>query len=134
MNPDAPLQGLPQGFRDEKADLDKAGIANWRDLSELTDQQLSRLVASGRSTARNLKRLRGIAKLICCLELPPADAALLMHAGFATPAAIATSSPQEIVNRTGRLERQLGTGRISVVDFSIAKLWILRTKARQTTN
>ncbi len=134
MSATAPLRGLPQGFRDEQRDLTEAGITNWGQLSDLTDQKLSRLVATGRSTARNLKRLRGIADLVCCLELAPADAALLMHAGFATVAAIASSSPQDITNRTGRLERHLGSGRAPVVDLAIAKQWILRAKARQTTN
>ena len=134
MSANAPLHALPQGFRDEQLDLQKAGITNWGQLRELTDQNLSRLVATGRSTARNLKRLRGIAELVCCLELAPADAALLMHSGFATVASIATSSPQEITNRTGRLERQLGGGRAPVVDLAIAKHWILLAKARQTTN
>ena len=134
MSANAPLQELPQGFRDEQRDLNHAGISNWGELRDLTDQKLSRLVATGRSTARNLKRLRGIAELVCCLDLAPADAALLMHAGFATVAAIATSSPQEIMNRTGRLERQLGSGRAPVVDLAIAKHWILLAKARQTTN
>ncbi len=134
MSTTAPLRGLPQGFRDEQRDLTQAGITNWGQLSDLTDQTLSRLLATGRSTARNLKRLRGIADLVCCLELAPADAALLMHAGFATVAAIAGSSPQDITNRTGRLERQLGSGRAPVVDLAVAKQWILRAKARQTTN
>ncbi|QNJ26636.1 protein of unknown function DUF4332-containing protein [Synechococcus sp. SYN20] len=134
MNANAPLHPLPQGFRDEQRDLKQAGITNWCELRELTDQNLSRLVATGRSTARNLKRLRGIAVLVCDLELEPADAALLMHAGFATVAAIATSSPQEITNRTGRLERQLGSGRAPVVDLAIAKRWMLQAKARQTMN
>ena len=134
MNANLPLNTLPQGFRDEQRDLQKAGITKWGQLRELTDQNLSRLIATGRSTSRNLKRLRGIAELVCCLELAPADAALLMHAGFATIAAIASSSPQEITNRTGRLERQLGSGRAPVVDLAIAKQWILLAKARQTTN
>jgi hypothetical protein len=134
MNANLPLNTLPQGFRDEQRDLQKAGITKWGQLRELTDQNLSRLVATGRSTSRNLKRLRGIAELVCCLELAPADAALLMHSGFATVASIASSSPQEITNRTGRLERQLGSGRAPVVDLAIAKHWILLAKARQTTN
>jgi hypothetical protein len=134
MNSNTPLHTLPQGFRDEQSDLKQAGVTKWGELRELTDQNLSRLVATGRSTARNLKRLRGIAELVCSLELAPADAALLMHAGFATVAAIATSSPQEIMNRTGRLERQLGSGRAPVVDLAIAKQWIMNAKARQTKN
>ena len=64
MIENSPLQALPQGFRDEERDLKQAGITDWEQLRDLTDQNLSRLVATGRSTARNLKRLRGMAELV----------------------------------------------------------------------
>ena len=83
---------------------------------------------------RNLRRLKGMADLGCCLDLAPADAALLMHAGLATVAAVAGASPPELVTRTGRLERQLRSGRPPVVDLALAKTWILRAKERQNTN
>ena len=85
MNGNAPLNALPQGFRDEQRDLKQAGITNWCELRELTDQNLSRLVATGRSTARNLKRLRGIAVLVCDLELEPADAMIAAAAHLLVP-------------------------------------------------
>ncbi len=134
MNADNPLNELPQGFRDEHRDLQKAGITTWGQLRVLNDQNLSRLVRTGRSTASHLKRLRGMAELVCLLEIAPADAALLMHSGFGTVASVATSSPQEIMNRTGRLERQLGSGRPPLVNLAVARHWILRAKARQNMN
>ena len=129
-----PLHDLPQSFRYEQRELETAGINTWGALLDLSDLQLSRLCRSGRATARNLKRLRGMAELVCNLELAPADAALLMHSGIATISALAASSPQDVVLRTGRLERQLRSGRPPVVDLVVARRWIRTAQAWQPKN
>ena len=126
------IQDLPQSFRREKQELDRAGVKRWSTVCALTDLELSQLARSGQASARNLKRLRGMAALICGLDLPPQDAALLMHAGIATPAALAACTPERLVRQTGRLERSLGTKRPAVVDLRIAGDWIRR--ARQLAN
>ena len=122
------IQELPQSFRREKQQLDQAGINHWSAIRDLTDLELSQLARSGQASARNLKRLRGMAHLVCGLDLPPQDAALLMHAGIATPAALAACSPERLVRQTGRLERSLGTKRPAVVDLKVAGDWIRRAK------
>ncbi len=122
------IQELPQSFRREKKELDQAGINHWSAIRDLTDLELSQLSRSGQASARNLKRLRGMAHLVCGLDLPPQDAALLMHAGIATPAALAACSPERLVRQTGRLERSLGTKRPAVVDLKVAGDWIRRAK------
>ena len=134
MKPEDPLQDLPQGMRDEGRQLLTSGITTWGELQALDELQISRLAASGRASARNLRRLKGMADLACSLDLAPQDAALLMHAGLATVTAIAGSTPQELVTRTGRLERQLRSGRPPVVDLALARRWILRARERQNTN
>ena len=134
MKPEDPLHDLPQGLRDELKQLLASGIRTWGELQVLDEQQISRLAARGRASARNLRRLRGMADLACNLDLAPQDAALLMHAGLATLTAIAGSSPQELVTRTGRLERQLRSGRPPVVDLALARRWILLARERQNTN
>ena len=126
------IQDLPQSFRREKKELDQAGINRWSTVRSLTDLELSRLARSGQASARNLKRLRGMAELVCVLDLPPQDAALLMHAGIATAAALAACTPERLVRQTGRLERSLGTRRPAVVDLRVAGDWIQR--ARQLAN
>ena len=126
------IQDLPQSFRREQQELDRAGINRWSTIRGLTDLELSQLARSGQASARNLKRLRGMANLVCGLNLPPQDAALLMHAGIATPSALAACSPERLVRQTGRLERSLGTGRPAVVDLRVASDWIQR--ARQLAN
>ena len=134
MKPEDPLQDLPQGMRDEGKQLLTSGITTWGELQALDELQISRLAASGRASARNLRRLKGMADLACDLDLAPQDAALLMHAGLATVTAIAGATPQELVTRTGRLERQLRSGRPPVVDLALARRWILRARERQNTN
>ena len=126
------LQDLPQSFRREQRELGRAGINRWSTIRDLTDLELSQLARSGQASARNLKRLRGMAALVCGLDLPPQDAALLMHAGVATPAALAACTPERLVRQTGRLERSLGTKRPAVVDLRVAGDWIRR--ARQLAN
>ena len=128
----SPLNTLPQSFRHEQKELEAAEIGTWGQLQDLDDLQLSKLCRSGRASARNLKRLRGMADLVCNLDLAPADAALLMHAGIATPAALAACTPERLVRQTGRLERSLGTKRPAVVDLRVAGDWIRR--ARQLAN
>ena len=126
------LTDLPQSFRHERSKLLEAGIHSWESIRNLDDQELSRLARSGRASARNLHRLRGIARLVCELDLAPQDAALLMHAGIATTQALAGCTPERLVRQTGRLERSLGTGRPAVVDLRTAGTWIRR--ARQLQN
>ena len=123
---------LPQSFRREQKELEQAGLDQWEQLRDLSDIQLSRLCRSGQASARNLKRLRAIAAMVCDLDLAPQDAALLMHAGIATRAALAGATPERLVHQTGRLERSLGAGRPAVVDLSTARRWIAR--ARQPSN
>jgi hypothetical protein len=134
MSHSASIGDLPQSFRDEQRQLSAEGITTWEALRALSDLDLSRLARSGRATARNLKRLRGMADLVCCLNLPPADAALLMHAGIATVPALAAATPQVLVTRTGRLERQLRSGRPPVVDLVLAKRWIDAAQRWQPSN
>ena len=119
---------LPQSFRREKQELDRAGINRWSKIHALTDMELSQLARSGKASARNLKRLRGMAAFVSSLNLPPQDAALLMHAGVATPAALAACTPERLVRQIGRLERSLGTKRTAVVDLQVACDWIRRSR------
>ena len=123
---------LPQSFRREQQELEAAGLVQWEQLRDLSDTGMSRLCRSGRASSRNFKRLRAIAALVCDLDLAPQDAALLMHAGIASRGVLAGSTPERIVQQTGRLERSLGTGRPAVVDLPTARRWIER--ARQPLN
>ena len=96
------------------AGADRAGINRWSTIRALTDLELSQRPQRSR-IPRNLKRLRG--ELVCGLNLPPQDAALLMHAGIATQPS-AACSPNDSW-QTGRLGG-LGTKRLAAVDLRVA--------------
>ncbi|CAE20615.1 conserved hypothetical [Prochlorococcus marinus str. MIT 9313] len=134
MQVDQPLGDLPQSFRDEQALLVAAGITTWSALKRLEDQELNRLAKGALATTRNLKRLRGMAALVCDLDLELADAALLIHSGLATAAALAAATPQDVVHQTGRLQRQLNNHRQSSVDLAMANRWIQLARTRQLQN
>ena len=129
IRPSTGVERLPQSFRQEQNDLDKAGINSWKPCE--TSIAASRLGATP-LVPRNLNRLRGIATLVCELDLAPQDAALLMHAGIASRRALADCTPEQLVRQTGRLQRSLGINRPGSVDLPVAKAWI--HKARQLRN
>ena len=128
------IENLPTNFRDEQKQLFAAGITTWIDLKKLEDKKINQLVNQGRSTTPNLRRLRGIAELVCEIELSPQDASLLMHSGLATISSLSTATPQEIVTKTGRLERRLKNCRNHLVDLAKANDWITKARARQKLN
>ena len=128
------LKNLSRNFHEEEKQLLSKGINTWLSLTRLKDEEISALVRNGRSTTLNLKRLRGIAKLVCELNISQADAALLMHAGISSVNALANLTPQELIQKTGRLERQLNTGREPIVNLAIANNWIKKARNRQIMN
>ncbi len=134
MNHEKPLEGLPKNFQNEEKDLLSNGINSWGLLRSLKDEEICALVKTGRGTTSNFKRIRGIALLICEIELSQENAALLLHSGVASVKALAALTPQELVNKTGRLERQLNTCREPLVDLATAKSWIQKAKDRQMVN
>ncbi|WP_320667797.1 DUF4332 domain-containing protein [Prochlorococcus sp. MIT 1307] len=119
-----PLNDLPQHFHEEEKQLRALGIHNWLSLNSLKEEELLILAQKSRATTRNLKRLRGMARLICEINLSQSEAALLLHAGIASTKALASLTPQELIRKTGRLERQLNTGKEPFVDLPKAQKWI----------
>ena len=101
---------------------------------QLTDNEINQITQKTFATRKNLRRLRCIAILICELEISQGEAALLMHSGVASSKALASLTPQELFNKTGRLERALKTGRKPIVDLEKAHLLIEKAKARQIKN
>ena len=125
---------LPRNFHAEANSLRLKGIKSWTSLKDLKNEEINEITRSSLASSRNLKRLRCIANLICELNVSPEDAALLMHSGIASIKALASLTPQELLLKTGRLERLLRTGRKPVVDLKKANSWIQIAKARQITN
>ncbi len=131
MKIDTPIRKLPTNFKDEEKELQKAGISTWSNLKELRDKELFVLVQRSRASTTNLKKLRAMASLICELDLSQKDAAVLLHAGFSSSKALAASTPQELIQKTGRLERQLNSKLQPVFDLTKANFLIQEARNRQ---
>ena len=122
---------LPKHFRVEEKALKKMGIINWEKLIELKDIEITKLANTEKCSMVNLKKLRGIAKLICQLSIPMEKAALLIYAGIPTSTALAKYSPQEVISRTNRFERTLSTGRDPLLNLKEASRLISIARTRQ---
>ena len=128
MNNKLFLKNLPKSFYQEEKILLSNNIKTWDSLSSITDEDINRLVYGSLASVRNLKRLKCIAYFICTLDISLHEAALLIHSGLISNKAISRLSPQELVQKTGRFERFLQTGRIPLIDLKKAHFLIEKAK------
>ena len=128
MNKKLSLKNLPKNFRVEEKILLSSNIKSWESLLSLSDVDIHNLINGSLGSVRNLKRLRCIAYFICTLNIELNEAAILMHSGLISNEAISRLSPQELIQKTGRFERNLQTGRIPLIDLKKASLLIKKAK------
>ena len=128
MNNKTFIKELPKSFYQEEKILLSNKINSWESLLCITDEKINEMIYGSLGSVRNLKRLRGIAYFICTLKIDIREASLLMHSGLISNEAIARLSPQELVQKTGRFERILRTGRIPIIDLKKAHLLIKKAK------
>ena len=106
------LKDLPKSFYQEEKILIKNNIKTWDSLLSISDEEINTIINGSLGSVRNIKRLKCIAYFICTLNIQLNEAALLMHSGLISNKAISRLTPQELVQKTGRFERILRTGRI----------------------
>ena len=128
MNNKSLLKDLPKTFYQEEKILLSNNIKTWDSLLSISDEEINKLIYGSLGSVRNLKRLKCIAYLICSLDIELSEAALLMHSGLISNKAISSLTPQELVQKTGRFERILRTGRIPIIDLKKAHLLIEKAK------
>ena len=128
MNNQLLLKNIPKSFYQEEKILLSNNIKTWDTLLSISDDEINHLIDGSLGSVRNLKRLKSIAYFICNLDIELNEAALLMHSGLISNKAISRLSPQELIQRTGRLERVLSTGRIPLIDLEKAKFLIEKAK------
>ena len=128
MNNKLFLKNIPKSFYQEEKILLSNNIKTWDSLSSLTDEEINKMIYGSLGSVRNLKRLKCIAYFICTLNIELKEAALLMNSGLGSIKAISRLSPQELVQRTGRFERVLQTGRIPLIDLRKANFLIEKAK------
>jgi len=128
MNNKILLKNLPKNFYEEERILLSNNIKTWNSLLALSDDKINTLIYGTLGTTRNLKRLKCIAYFICTLDIELNEAALLMHSGLISNKALSRLTPQELVQKSGRFERTLRTGRIPLIDLSKAHFLIEKAK------
>ena len=128
MNNKLFLKNIPKSFYQEEKILLSYDIKTWDTLSSITDEEINNMINGSLGSVRNLKRLKCIAYFICTLNIELNEAALLIHSGLISNKAISRLSPQELVNKTGRFERTLRTGRIPIIDLKKAHFLIEKAK------
>ena len=128
MNNKLFLRNIPKSFYQEEKILQSNNIKTWDSLLSITDEEINKMIYGSLGSVRNLKRLKCIAYFICTLNIELNEAALLMHSGLISNKAISKLSPQELVQRTGRFERFLQTGRIPLIDLKKAHFLIKKAK------
>ena len=128
MNNNLIFKNLPKSFYQEEKILRSNKIKTWNSLLSITDEEINKMIYGSLGSVSNLKRLKCIAYLICGLNIELNEAAVLMHSGLSSSKAISRLSPQELVQRTGRFERFLQTGRIPLIDLKKAHVLIEKAK------
>ena len=128
------FEKLEKNFQEEKKVLLSLGINSWDSIAKLKDEEIYTMAQYGLTTSKNFQRLRCIAILISELEISPEEAGVLMHSGIASSKALIKLTPQELIQRTGRLERILQTERTPLVGLQKALELIQKAKKRQITN
>ncbi len=128
MNNKLFFKNIPKSFYQEEKILLSNNINSWESLLSITDEQINKMIYGSLGSVRNLKRLRCIAYFICTLNIEIHEASLLMHSGLISNKAISRLSPQELVQKTGRFERILKTGRIPLIDLKKAHTLIEKAK------
>ena len=128
MNKKLLLKNLPKSFYQEEKILLSNNIKTWNSLLSISDEKINNLIYGSLGSIRNLKRLKCIAYFICTLDIQLNESALLMHSGLISNKAISRLTPQELVQKTGRFERILRTGRIPIIDLKKAHFLIEKAK------
>ena len=117
---------LPPHFSREQERLAAAGIQCWRKLAELDQASLRQLGRAPGTNEARLIRLCGQARLVVSLDLAPADAALLLHAGIATARGLEQADPHRLLQQIHRLQRQLTGSAVPLLDLATLRCWMVR--------
>lgn len=119
----------PQAYREEVALLRQEGIESWEAVADLTSPQIRNLARHSPGSEARLIRLRGQASLVVGVDLAPAEAALLLHAGVADPRALAMAEADDLQRQVGRLQRRLTGTAMAPISLATVRAWILRARA-----
>ena len=115
------LDFLPTNFRHEKSFFIQNKLSNLSDL-DINDIQRN----SPLCTLNNLKKIRAIAIFKKEIGISPPQANLLLHCGIGSIKSLSISTPYELEQKIGRLERSLRVRSKTDITFNLLKKWIKR--------
>jgi hypothetical protein len=98
-------------------------------MATLDSERLRRLASASPGSESRLVRLRGQARLVVAVELAPAEAALLLHAGVGDASALAEANPEDLRRQVGRLQRRLIGSALPPPSLATLRCWILKAQA-----
>ena len=123
------LDFLPTNFRHEKSFFIQNNLTDFKKLSNLSDLDIYEIQRkSPLCTLNNLKKIRAIAIFKKEIAISPTEAYLLLHCGIGSIKALSLSTPYELEQKIGRLERSLRVKTEITITFDLLKKWIKRAK------
>ena len=121
------LDFLPNNFRHEKSFFIRNNLTDIKKLSNLSDLDIYEIQRkSPLCTLNNLKKIRAIAIFKKEIAISPAEAYLLLHCGIGSIKALSLSTPYELEQKIGRLERSLRVKTEIILTLDLLKKWIER--------
>ena len=121
------LDFLPNNFRHEKSFFIQNNLNNFEKISNLSDIDINEILRkSSLCTLNNLKKIRAIAIFKKEIAISPAEAYLLLHCGIGSIKALSLSTPYELEQKIGRLERSLRVKTEIILTLDLLKKWIER--------
>ena len=122
------LDFLPNNFRHEKSFF-KNNQVSFETLTNLSDLDINEIQRkSPLCTLNNLKKIRAIAIFKKEIGISPPQAYLLLHCGISSLKSLSLSTPYELEQKIGRLERKLRIKTETDTTFSLLKEWIKKAR------
>ena len=123
------LDFLPTNFRHEKSFFIQQNLTDFKKLSDLSDSDINEIQRKSQlCTLNNLKKIRAIAIFKKEISISPPEAYLLLHCGIGSIKSLSLSTPSELKDKIGRLERFLRVKTETNITFALLKKWIQRAK------
>ena len=123
------LDFLPTNFRHEKSFFVQKNLTDFEKLSNLSDSDLNKIQRKSQlCTFNNLKKIRAIAIFKKEISISPPEAYLLLHCGIGSIKSLSLSTPYELKDKIGRLERMLKVKTETEITFILLTKWINKAK------
>ena len=123
------LDFLPTNFRHEKYFFFENNFNDFEKLSNLSDLDINEIQRkSPLCTLNNLKKIRAIAIFKKEIRISPPNAYILLHCGIGSIKSLSKSTPHELEQKIGRLERSLRVKTETSITFALLGKWIKRAQ------